>query len=1172
VSLRYLRPSSLGQLGPGHNVIESSAGTGKTFLLEHLFVELVANHGIPAEQILVVTFTEKAAAELVLRVRRLLTELATLRPDHPKVVAAAAEPAADSWLIDERARGRLDEALLALPRVGISTIHAFCQRVLREHAFAQGRLFDEELVDGQAVFGEAWREVLRTHAATEPELRALLEAWLESGGSTAALETLLWECAEKDAESLRPHFDEARLAQALAAWRPVRSDDARLQQRLKHAGIHGRKVATVLDRLARISGIVESCRGDTLKFLARVRGEAGDSLGDALTRLCEGRLDDDLLALAGRVRELADAAVPLPAVAAQRLLPVVAARAARRKRGRGHYDYADMLGLVATALADPGPAGRELLATLRGRYRHGLIDEFQDTDRTQWQIFRRIFVEAEDGRHGLTVVGDPKQAIYGFRSADVHTYLEARDTLAAAGARTLALQVSYRATAPLIEATNRLFAQPGCFRPGGGIAYDRPVTCGRPERRLASTDGRPEPPVVLWRFAPTPNAPTADQLRGATSAAIVEEIRRLIGEASTVRRHDGGPGRPVELRDIFILTFTNRECHAVGEALGRAGIRHAFYKLGDLFASSEAEEIRDVLLAVATPADRDRRGKALLTRFFGLDLAALAALREAPTESPAVRLLRDLAELAADTDIPAFFSALVERTGVIRRELWRGTSERGLTNIMHVLELLQAEWARSRASLPELARLLDAYVRGNAAPPGHDSDLQRLETDENAVQILTIHKAKGLEADVVFLYGGLGGGRSSPVHVFHEDPGQRRALYVGKPEGDIARRVAEEQEDEQSRLHYVALTRARYRLYLPHYPPSFRHLSGPYRRLNRLVDEIAANPAAGSERLFEVRTVDGAAGADPRDGMGKGGVAEIPQDLLDTPAVPLEIAELRRTRAGFLVTSYSSVKRLRQGLAPADDDARGSEPEALAAAGPDHLPGGAATGIFLHELLAAVPLAGLAAMPAFADWHATVAPWFDRRCRRHARPAAHAALAARLVHAAYATPVRVGDRVVPGLASAEAALRELEFLYPMPEPSHPRLLLPAVRDGEGRWPIERGVVKGFVDFLFEHGGRIYVCDWKTDELPSYEAPLLARHCQQHYDVQARIYTLAALRLFGIARADEYAGRFGGVLYCFLRGRAEGDDRRGIYFAKPDWDEIVGWEREMEGQRFWGLAR
>jgi len=306
-----------------------------------------------------------------------------------------------------------------------------------------------------------------------------------------------------------------------------------------------------------------------------------------------------------------------------------------------------------------------------------------------------------------------------------------------------------------------------------------------------------------------------------------------------------------------------------------------------------------------------------------------------------------------------------------------------------------------------------------------------------------------------------------------------------------------------------------------------------------------------------------------------GGQVKDVSALLAAPAVPAELDEIRQRRQGFLVTSYTAVKRARAGLRPAEEAAERwnpGEPHAVEAA--DRLPGGAKTGIFLHDILAWVSLADLAAAPAFPAWfaRAEVAALLARLRRRHDRPPGEIEPAARLVHTAYTAPVRLGESAIPGLASAKSVLREMEFLYPMPERGHPLLSRPSANGLAPTWKIERGAVKGFIDLLFEHEGRVYVCDWKSDVLPSYDAAALAHHCEQHYDVQARLYVIAALRLCGIADPAEYSRRFGAVLFCFLRGRRPGGESEGMHSFTPTWDAILAWETEMLGQPFWGLAR
>lgn len=1178
--VRYPRPAAFAHLGPGHHVVASSAGTGKTFLLEHLFVDLVLHRGVPAEEILVVTFTEKAVAELILRVRRLLEGLVGLKSDDPRAVAAATSPAEETWTIDEQARTRLQEVIQSFDRLSIFTIHGFCRRVLREHAFAQSRLLDEELIDEESAFTSALRDTLRTGIAKDGKLASGIRAWIGLGESIGSLEKLLLACDQAEAAEILPRFDEADIASATAAWPGLDDDD--LGRRLRAAKLHAATIKAVLGRLRRVSDLVRANRGDVLGLLAAMQvfpdePKMEGGLAYVVQKLESAAADARIAALRASVQKLGQALVPVEAALAHMLLPSVQALANRRKRQAGQFDYSDMLRLVAETLASATPAGSSLLASLRRRYRYALIDEFQDTDAIQWSIFRRIFVEADHG-HALTVIGDPKQSIYRFRGADVHTYLEACQVLLGAGGRSLVLDRNFRSSARMVEATNLVFAKPaGFFRAESGIAYDRPVICSRDDLDLVDQAGQPQPPVLL--LAPAAEADTlkADQARSAVRAAIVAELRRILDKRSPLLLREHGRERPLGERDIFILTFSNRESRDMGRALGRAAIPFAFYKLGELFDSPEAADVLDLLRAIAAPEDRNLRGHALLTPFFALDLVEAAAAFDLGADARPVRLLFDFAALAEAGDIPGLFSAIVERTGIIRREVFARRGERSLTNVLHLFEILQGEWARSHRLLPELVDLFDALVRGTRRLPEREGDLQRLETDKNAVQILTVHKAKGLEANVVFLYGGTGEHPKQAAHVLHQHG--RRVLHVGRL-GDAEKRLADgEEADERSRLLYVACTRARVRLVLPHYPPAFKTLRGPYRQMNQRLDQILAQGDAQANPLFHTVAVpfpaeDFAPAVAAQPAPHPDRVQALAR--LASPAPPADVVAIRERRSGFLVTSYTAVKQAHGGFIPLDSHA---DAKAKTEAGQDPgdagdgLPSGAATGIFLHEILASVSLADLLQAPSFEDWFALpqVRDLFARLCRRYDRRESELPAAARLVHTAYTAPLRLPFGRIERLASVAPTLREMEFLFPIPESTHPLWAAPGRAADAPAWRIGRGVVKGFVDLLFEHQGKIFVCDWKSDVLDTFAAGALARHCRQNYDVQARIYTTAALRMCGIGDPADHARRFGGVIFSFLRGRHANDDLAGIHFERPTWEEILSWESEMLGARFWGMA-
>jgi exodeoxyribonuclease V beta subunit len=301
---------------------------------------------------------------------------------------------------------------------------------------------------------------------------------------------------------------------------------------------------------------------------------------------------------------------------------------------------------------------------------------------------------------------------------------------------------------------------------------------------------------------------------------------------------------------------------------------------------------------------------------------------------------------------------------------------------------------------------------------------------------------------------------------------------------------------------------------------------------------------------------------------------ELPADL----AAP-EFHRIAKQRAGFVVTSYTGVKRRHGGFVVPEEPAdlstanEPTEPDAPAPVDPRELARGRRSGIFLHAILEQVPLGSLTASGSSAEWAAQpeIAKLLQRLARRHERDPGQIAHAARLVHTALATPLRLGDCLAPALGRARPSLREIEFLYPIPEEHHQLLGQTGLAREDGHaWSIERGLVKGFIDYLFEHEDRIYLCDWKGDWLPSWDSDRLRAHCENNYAIQARLYTLAVLRLAGLSNRAAFERRFGGVLYCFLRGMRPGDTEAGVYFRRPDWQTVLNWQAEMLGSEFWGL--
>ena len=1160
-TIRIVRPEILARIPRGrHAVIEASAGTGKTWTLEHLILDLLlADATVTIEQILVVTFTEKATSELRMRVRKKLEELLAAGPDP----VADALPDARCWVIDPPARARLTRALHSFDSAPISTIHAFCQRVLTEHAFAGGRLFEQTQVDGHDAFGRAFRQVLRERFAADHEYRPWLRAALDSRLSVEELELQLFKISEKRVAELRPRFDPDALRAAASAFPIASLDDPATALELPWA---------------------TSLAGALHRFL---EGGHPAALVGALTAIAALSTKKSVSPAARRLQTaaatLASATVELRAAIAQIFLPPVQELLRRHKREAGQFDFDDMLTLVRDNLV--GDGGGALAAILRERYRYALIDEFQDTDEVQWAIFRKLFFEpggASGGKNLMVLIGDPKQAIYAFRGADVQTYLAARSEVVEAPDQLLHLATNYRSTGAMIEAYNAIFAGPFFT---GAIDYRHPVACGDPDLAAVDRDGRPIAPIQLLQCVGDPLR--SEIIWDGLAAAIAREIGDLLGPRPITLRQKGRD-LPVREGDIYVLTRTDREGRTVGDALREAGIPHSYYKQEGLWKREEAEHVLDLLAAIDDPHLPSLRFRAWLTPFFGLSLADLRACKEVPEGHPLVRRLLDWHTLAERKSYDQLFARIVEESGLVRREVFQKESERELTNYLHLFEILLEEVGRTRCTLRELCFTLRGYIEGRKQPPGENGGVQRLETERDAVQIMTIHKAKGLEAKVVFLAGGFfrGHGRGDGLRVYHlgghlpgndggPDSAGRRVAWIGHPPDDVKRVADSEDDEEEQRVLYVALTRAQARLYLPYFAPGVKRVpERPYKVVNDRLRALAPGFAA-VPHLFGVTVVPcPAPPAAARPGLAGRSLRlwKPPTKLLASDEPKEDFAAMRERHRGFTVTSYTRMRGAHAGWqAPREEEAEDFKADAEApeeAGRDDELPGGRAVGVFLHALIEAVDLAALRAAGSLEVWRAlpSVGDLLRTEARRHGIDERHLPRAAELVHTTLTVPVRLGAHAIDGLGSAARSLREVEFLYPIPEAGARAIAsLAELR-------VEKGFVKGFVDYVFEHEGLLYFADWKSDLLPRAGAARIRAHVERNYLLQAQLYSLALVKMLGVTDEADYEARFGGLLYCFLRAMRSGpggDGSDGVYFDRPTWATLRAWEQELAARPLGG---
>ena len=1048
--LKYRRPQILDRIPlDRHALIEASAGTGKTYTIENLVVEILLKTDATIDKILVVTFTEKATSELRARIRATLESVIT---------GASANDVdnKDTSEIGEDGIRKLREALFSFDRAPIQTIHSFCHRTLSELAFQTGTRFEVEVTDALSSFHEAFRAELREHIAGDQTAGRLLAEWLKKHSSPASkayvqLEKLLFDAHQK-------------------------------------------------------------------RYLLTAQSSV-----------------DRAAALAVEVR-ITDA-----------LLPRIAARMEKHKREHGLLDYDDMLAWLARALEEDG--GAALAATLRDRYHYALIDEFQDTDELQWKIFRRIFVEGE--KNFIHLIGDPKQAIYSFRGADVFTYLAARDELMRRNAAVVPLSANFRSSEKLIAAVNSILLQeavPPFF--SGAIRYESPVTCGKRQR-----DGDAVKPVSLLKLI-SPTTLTAGGAREVIGAQIAATIHAMLGDGS------------VKAKNIFILTRSNPESVQIGGYLREAGVPFDFYKQEGLFETPEASDILDALKAVQEPEIRSCRFKAWTTPFFALPYASLANMADLPPSHPLLERLYEWRSFADQERFAELFDAMLHQSGLVNRQLFLFSSGRELTNYLHIFEILLEQAGARRLALGEVIELLSDYISSRAIPGGDDSDVLRIESERDAVQIMTVHKSKGLEADVVFLFGGTHRGNSSgDVAAFH-DGGERR-VAIGKEARDVAKpslRCEESEEDE--RLMYVALTRARSKMYLPYFPhKSINKITGFYKHLNDRLKILEKDKQ--SSDLFEIEEVRALEGDRSTEDTSLDAALrdwDPPELLLDDThddEVRKTISKIGTRHAPLKVWSYTSIQHSRDAAEPFDAEEFRTAMDSLEArTGAVDLPGGRTVGIFLHEVIEKLDFESFGDTPNLKSWAARedVRELFASTMRRSGvTDPRWMTRGPEVVFNALTSRIALGEDALEHGLYKLRNVREMEFTYPIPEQHH-RLVANA---GDGGWAGERGYVKGYIDLVFRRDDSIYFADWKGDLLPSYDPAAVTAHVARHYSLQASIYSLGIVRLLGIDTERDYNRCFGGLLYVFLRGVSPtGDGKSGLYFARPSWSEIVSYESAL----------
>lgn len=1110
----------------GTRLIEASAGTGKTYTIANLYLRLLLELRLQVGQILVVTYTNAATAELRARVRERLREAVSAWGSNR---SSPGDEFLDRLLRQRQQYGSTEPdcaqlllALNAFDEAAILTIHGFCQRVLQEHAFESGVFFDAELIADQGpllaeVVQDFW--IRELHDAPAGFIRHLQNADVTPG-------SLQYLAAKIAANPDMPVLPERSAA-----------DFRHLEEALPGGG----------DRPA---------------FLE--------------ARALKLQLD-----LAAYVRQ------ELP----------------RRKQLARSDSFDDLLHRLAGALR--GFHGDALAAMVRQHFHAALIDEFQDTDPVQYDIFRRLYAGTPAP---LFLIADPKQAIYAFRGADVFAYMQAKRD---ARSEPYTLTVNRRSDPSLVQAVSALFTRARLPFVFPDISCPAVVAGPEARDRLGGAAAGQAPLEIL--FVPRTDRPGQVNKRNgvinkawgedALTNAVASEIVRLLHAGVTIADRRVTPG------DIAVLCRKNRQAGLMQEALRRRGVPSVLHTEASVFETAEAEEVERVLRAMADPADGGAIRAALATIMLGEDASALSNLdQDAHRWDEWVGRLQAWHDLWARRGFVTAFRGLLEAQAVAARLLRLHDGERRLTNVLHLMELLHAASAEERRGPQALVHWLN-QMRINVearAPLASEAAQIRLESDAAAVQLTTVHKSKGLEYSIVYCPylwdGSLLSADDKRALRFHDvQDGHVLKLDIGSAEF-AAHLAAAEREAlaENLRLLYVALSRARHRCTVVWGLFNSAETSALGYLLHQNPDAVGDPAAQAYERLRSFRN------APADDGMradlaaviaaANGGIAvrDLPPENGDRyrpsaqgPSVLRCRTLARPLQQTWKVTSFSAL--VSSGLRITEPAEEGLDRDAtLDTPSPEQPPRrGAATlvklhdfpvgtraGQFLHDVLQRLDFhmqdtAGLRQSVATALARFGFAEnWLEPLCGTLAD--------------VMATPLdeRAGLRL--GDITMSQRLNELEFIFPIfhgaaggqAYPQSALLTRERLAEAFARHAVPpvspeyphrlrqlgfaplNGFLKGFIDLAFVHQGRWYIVDYKSNFLGSmpddYQpSRLLHPMAEHHYFLQYHLYVVALHRHLNNRLPDyDYDRHFGGVYYLFLRGMAPDHGRAGIFADRP----------------------
>ncbi|MCF7522175.1 exodeoxyribonuclease V subunit beta [Neisseria sp. ZJ106] len=1166
------------------NLIEASAGTGKTYGIAALFTRLILLEQLAVDRILVVTFTKAATAELKTRLRARLDEALQVlehAPDDEPFSDGISEyccqhhendeflPALLLKALEQESRNRLivrlKAAISRFDNAAIYTIHGFCQRVLRDYAFLCQSPFDVALSENdQQIKLQAAQDFWRQTVSGNRELAGLVFK------HRCTPESVLAEIQSYAARPyLTPNRPENRLSETRAAaecnWQNIRQSLADLEQTFwrVHASLNG-----------------NAYRKNTFEKVFALLGEASAAgrlpddayLHEYLPKFAADRLEEKVkkgqspdLAAFAKLQSLANLQRDLSAVAEAEQNALTAlkldlleslktALAEQKKSGRSR-SFDDLLLDVYHALDGHNPHSGQLAHTIAQNWQVALIDEFQDTDPLQYAVFSKIFIGY---RNPLFLVGDPKQAIYSFRGADIYAYLQA----ALDAAHHYTLDTNYRSHSKLIGGINALFQQKKRPFVLPNIGYSD-VKAARAESRLSP----PQPAIqIRWLNGKNDEVLPKDALRQRAADYCANEIAYALNEAAQGRLKF--KERAVCSGDIAVLVRTHSEGSMVAEALKKRGVRSVLNGRQSVFAADEAKSLASLLEFFLDSRKTEALSFVLGGPLFGYTAEQLYRLNH--NETLILQWIAAAEAALVQWQEQGIYAAMQGFAGFcgLETSLLKKRNERSLTNYHQLLERLAEEGEHNSRPAALHQWLLDQITQAAEGQVG-DNNILRLESDEELVKIVTMHASKGLQYPLVYcpFVWDAADNTAGEWQIIHRQEGSELLAKTQLSENDLTQ-LGDEETAERLRLLYVALTRSEERLTI--YAAAFGSSKGGHATTagntfaylleggpdslrsdvcKAYRDELSANKEAGLtamlrrnwQRFLDKQSADNTdfAFSDEAPPQSSFQTASNGSPKYRAWQPPQRYFSFIRHTSFTGLARHSGAAAEPEETALPDLDETDLPPAADTDGYTDihYFPHGAQAGLCLHEML------------EHADFNRPAIEQSGKLqeiLHRYRFDEAWLPVMADLIDACRQTPLTAGfalNDIAP-----KFRLPEMGFTMYMQQFSLKALqnwfaasdLPPECRQAAERLNFKdlQGYLNGFIDMVHQDPeGNVCISDYKSNKLGNSseaytQTAMNAAMAEHHYYLQAFIYAIAVARYFKQRRQPLHEVN---IRYIFLRG-------------------------------------